>query len=117
MIITKECKRCGKKFQTDRNAKMYCSDKCRQEYRYYGEKQTEWECASCGKMFYSERKRKYCKLECQRDNYRGNYRGNYHRPTPERKVSKPKKSLAEINAAAKAEGLSYGQYMVKHGYC
>ena len=109
MIITKECARCGNQFQTNRNAKKFCSQQCRIAYTYYGKKQTEWECASCGKMFYSERKRKYCKPDC--------YRENYHRPTSDRKVSKPKRSLAEINAAAKAEGLSYGQYMVKHGYC
>ena len=108
MIITKECKRCGKKFETDRNAKKFCSKQCRIVYTYYGKKQTEWECASCGKMFYSERKRKYCKPDCSRQ--------NYIKPKPDRTQTKPKHTLAELNALARSEGLSYGQYLSKYGY-
>lgn len=80
-------------------------------------------CVECGKEFDrregSGRKTRYCSEKCRRkyNNRLNNERlkGIYAtKPIPRGK--KPKYSIAQINDKARKEGLSYGEYMTKHGY-
>lgn len=78
----KICDVCGKPFETGRQSRLYCSDRCR--------------------------------YEKQLENYK-EY-GKQYRIRVKEEKPKPKKcideSLAEVNARARAAGMSYGQYML-----
>lgn len=107
-----QCPVCGKVFVRTHNAQKHCSAECR--IKYYSQKKVKdhyrppkmYECAWCGKFFDSDRKKKYCCDECRIKAYQ-------KRPT---RRKKPKLSLAEVNALAREEGLTYGQYFAKYGY-
>lgn len=101
---------CGKTFITDKNAKKYCSEKCYRmaNRKKYIEKITEQTCAFCGKTFSHSKKKKYCSDLCRQ---KANGRG-LGKP---RKKGKPSMTIEQVAVAARAEGLSYGQYVAKYG--
>lgn len=104
MIITKICPICKNNFETDRNAKRYCSDECHKKSLQKPERTFVCEC--CGKDFKSVRKRRFCEPAC-RDYSAG-------RAPVEKGKKKKTASLSEVLAKAKAEGLTYGQYVAKY---
>lgn len=85
----------------------------------------ERECVECGKRFLSNRSHgKYCCEECRAAGKRKKGREAFHKYYERQKAagqSEKEKNrmrslnLAEINALARKEGLSYGQYMARHG--
>ena len=111
-MATRNCKHCGKEFDTDKNSQTYCSVKCRKLERRKNARVEHAQtlpgiCAFCGAKFTGDRKKKYCCDDCR---IRHNKR---LKPKPR---NKPAQSIADINALARAEGLSYGQYVAKYGY-
>jgi ribosomal protein L20 len=82
-----KCKWCGSEYQTERKNTRYCSDECRKASEKKAKKETE--------RRYQERKlekaRKRLKLDADR------------------------LSISDVNALARAEGLTYGKYLAKHG--
>ena len=117
------CKYCGEKIKIHFGKQtLFCSDKCRKAY-YYRYGRTNKKCAVCGQEL-TGRKRSYCSTECARkakSKYEYEYhKDQYKKPKAEatsKKRGRRKKTdpIAEINAKARAEGLSYGQYVGKYG--
>lgn len=101
---------CGKPFTTDKNAKKYCSEKCYRmaNRKKYIEKITEQTCAFCGKTFSHMKKKKYCSVLCRQ-------KANGRKKDVPREKKKLPMTLEQIAVASRAEGLSYGQYVAKHG--
>ncbi len=119
------CKYCGKEFKIGFGKRsVFCSHKCSDAF-YNKQIKKKNKCEICGNEL-TGRQRAYCSDECRRkakskyDQYRHNE--EYKKPKaevkeePKRKRGRPKKkpTFADINAKARAEGLSYGQYCVKH---
>ena len=70
----------------------------------------EYSCGWCAVKFLSERKKKYCSKDCR-------FRANGQLKTvPYTLTKKPTRTLAEVNAEARALGLTYGQYFNRFGY-
>lgn len=111
MIMTRICKCCGKEFTTSKQAQKFCSVRCRESFYYYGQKQTEFKCAFCGKEFTSLQKKKYCSSICRISAYRMNQKRKQQPKKPKHFMS-----IEEINEAARALNMTYGQYMAKYGY-
>lgn len=107
----KACEWCGKAFETIHNGQKYCSAECGKEMYKVRMYKTErvLVCGWCEKEFVSMRKKTYCSNECR---YEAN--GRKRKQTAKSKKTKPKFTLAQVNAMARAEGLSYGQYMAKY---
>lgn len=107
----KACNWCGNVFAPTHNRQTYCSADCAKEmYKariYKTERVLVCEC--CEKEFTAMRKRTYCSNECR---YEAN--GRKRKQKPKSKKTKPKYTLAQVNALARSEGLSYGQYMAKY---
>ena len=124
-IVDKPCERCGEMMFSVAPNQKYCPN-CRkavdvEQQKAATEKRreerkrrtVEKHCEFCGKAFEtSNRKKIYCSPECcsKAQNAAG---GRIVLEPPRRKP--PKISADEVTAAANAEGLSYGQYSVKHG--
>lgn len=114
-----QCKVCGKELKVGFGRKrVFCSEECRKAYYSKGEKF----CTICGKKL-TGTQRTYCSDECREIGtraYREMQREKAKKPKaevkPKRKRGRPKKipSVADINAKARAEGLTYGQYCAKH---
>lgn len=109
--MQRRCLNCGKLFITNKNAQKHCSADCRREYtKKNGYKKGTLKvlnCAYCGETFHTLHKCKYCSTIC-----RQKANGRYV------KKSRPKKASLSLEAIAKlarAEGLSYGQYVMKYG--
>ena len=93
------CRVCGKQFMGRNRRFKLCSDECRAtavrisiEKRYARERAARDEAREADRKF---------RLEMQK------------KPRPIRIVSDPSLSIAEVNAKAKAAGLSYGQYVAR----
>lgn len=109
-MVTKICKYCGKEFTTKYNAKVYCNENCAKNFYFFGAKQTEFECKYCGKTFTSDRKKKYCSVQCQS-------RANYRRKVSQKnKKNKPKVSIEEVAKKSKEMHVTAGEYMAKYCY-
>ena len=113
---------CGKTFVTREVRQIYCCDACRKyvnrkecaKRRAEDLKRIVKHCAWCGKEFINNTGAKYCCDDCRKI---ANGRKNPDNPQSRQgRGSKPKLSLAEANALARSEGLTYGQYYNKHGY-
>lgn len=91
MIKVKICANaeCGAKFETTRNDKLYCCDECR---------------------IYVCRNRISAREKEERRQDR-----EVRERMKVRKKRRPKMSVAEIEAKAQKEGLSYGLYVAKYG--
>ena len=125
-IVDKPCERCGEMMFSVASIQKYCPT-CRKaveagyrkasyEKRRNARKSNavEKRCEFCGKTFKTSRGNKiYCSLECCHKAQ--NAAGGTPMLEPPRRMPPPKISADEVTAAANAEGLSYGQYSVKHG--
>jgi hypothetical protein len=117
--ITKICAYCKLPFDTNRNAQQYCSLSCSSSSRktrdeeYYIRKQLslKMECAFCGKTFVHGRRKQYCSNECR---LQANGRGGLKDYLSDVKHAKPDIPADEVERRARAEGLTYGQYVAKY---
>lgn len=79
-------------------------------------------CLECGKEIVQAktgRKRKFCNKNCANKYSNRIHRTFYKNGQPVKAVKirpKPKKTLAEVNALAREKNMSYGEYMMRHGY-
>ena len=124
-IVDKPCERCGEMMFSVASNQKYCPN-CRKavevEYRQAlsenRREERKWRtvekhCEFCGKAFETSNMKKiYCSPECCSKAH--NAAGGRSMLEPLRRMP-PKISADEVTAAANAEGLSYGQYSVKHG--
>ena len=125
-IVDKPCERCGEMMFSVASIQKYCPN-CRkavdvEQQKAANEKRreerkrrtVEKHCEFCGKAFETSRGNKiYCSEECERKAQ--NASKNVLMTHQRRRIPPPKISADEVTAAANAEGLSYGQYSVKHG--
>jgi len=69
LLLRKDCKNCGTRFQPKRKNQQYCSDDCRVTYykEHYGSKSVDKVCPNCGDTFSTTmpKKQTYCKPECR----------------------------------------------------
>ena len=66
-------------------------------------------CEHCGKPFNAVRINvKFCSSQCRNQNYKLNYKSPYNE-----KEGKKMSRIAELNALAREQGLSYGRYVAK----
>ena len=104
------CPVCNTIFETDKNAKKYCSAKCRRKannQKAIKSTLREFSCAWCGDAFLSTRRKKYCSKECRL------YANG--RLTKRKKSTKPVVlSLEQVAILSREAGLSYGQYVQKY---
>ena len=114
--MEKICPVCGKVFETIYKAKVYCSGECAQE-NALRKKRANWNkphsavCPVCGVEFiWTGKRRRYCSKTC----YRKANRERVGRSRAKVKRQKKLTTLDEAAAAARREGLSYGQWMQKH---
>ena len=125
-IVDKPCERCGEMMFSVASIQKYCPNcrkavdveqqKARTEKRREERKRrtVEKHCEFCGKAFKTSNKKKvYCSRGCCSKAH--NAAGGRSMLEPLRRMPPPKISADEVTAAANAEGLSYGQYSVKHG--
>ena len=71
-------------------------------------------CIHCGSPYETDRDRRgFCSDECRRQQLLKQQR-EYRLRKKANGVKKSQLSLAEIERLARAEGISYGQYVVKH---
>lgn len=114
----KVCKYCGKEMKIGfAKQSKFCCVECRRAY--YKKKPVENAyCEVCGKPL-TGTQTKYCSYECRKKATGKKQCENKDRhkkpPMVERKkAKKPSLSLEELAALSKAEGLSAGQYCIKH---
>ena len=125
-IVDKPCERCGEMMFSVASIKKDCPNcrkavdveqrKAKTEKRREERKRrtVEKHCEFCGKAFETSSKKKiYCSPECCSKAKNG--ADGTPMLEPSRRMPPPKISADEVTAAANAEGLSYGQYSVKHG--
>jgi hypothetical protein len=102
------CPICGKEFVTDKNAKRYCSVKCRKKANSKPKPMTvkKLKCDWCGEEFLSERRKKYCCKDCRL----------YANGRLKKREPKPKKvlSIEEVAVLSREAGMSYGEYVRKY---
>lgn len=117
------CINCGEHFKIKfRSNEKYCSKKCSTEFYRNTHKEKKY-CVVCGKEL-TGRRVSYCSDECryqnqltiQRERNKEEYKSYKTEEKPKKKRGRPKKGqkLQDINALARAEGLTYGQYCAKH---
>ena len=107
----RKCLVCGKKFEvpTTRNGakRKYCSAECRRkvlnEKKKYARQHV---CKFCGKLL-PDGTTKYCSMDCE---HKAINNGARKRGRPRKPLS-----IGEICILARAEGLTYGQYVSKYG--
>ena len=114
--MIKICKYCGAEFET-KTVSKWCSDACRltdskvKELKKKAAKPKIIKtCEYCGIKFEASRQdRLYCsKTCCSKANH------NIANGKPKTPPKKPKYSIEDIQRLARAEGLTYGQYMTRH---
>lgn len=137
MSDKKICAECGEEFESDRKNGRFCSEKCRRRYnsrkqhaKYRSEPYMHTVvCRECGKKFqHKTGSIRYCSAECrsaadrarrqERDSARQKREEQHNRDVRETMARLARKStVAKVNAAGRAQGLSYGQMMArKDGY-
>lgn len=103
------CPVCGKLFITDKNAKKYCSAKCRRKVTAKKAKERKVEevyhCAWCGKEF-TGRKKKYC---CEYCRLRANGRTKWKRTTAS-EIPYDGLTFEQADRICKEKGISYGEF-------
>lgn len=62
IVCYKDCKKCGKEFLVNKNAKAFCSKDCRKAYKidYLKQKRTVTNCLNCNKNLVGTTAFKYC---------------------------------------------------------
>lgn len=114
----KNCKVCGCEFVASRRNQLYCSRKCKDEaWRLsYNERKKPLEeikkiCKLCGREFITTKKTQvYCDKRCTD---KANKLASCERKKAKAaEKNKPKRcTIADINEAARAAGMSYGKYV------
>lgn len=113
---------CKNRFTPTSGRQLYCSPQCRRKYLYRKDAVIKFKepvddtrtCAWCGREYHrSTGGAKYCSAECR---LAANGRKTYDSPLSMRGRGRSKLSLAEANALARTEGLTYGQYFNRYGY-
>mgnify|MGYP003314736900 CR=1 FL=1 len=128
--MVRTCVECGKTFLTHVPSKKTCSDECAnmRRRRYAIERNAERRqatrerlgtriCLTCGKEFAPSNSNKVCcSSECQkvRDRELVNASNRSIRQR-NKKAKSSEQQINDINAKAKAMGLSYGQYVARYG--
>lgn len=114
-MAMKTCEACGKKFESDVSYQKYCSHKCAvtaYQIKRKGEifrqrfNKEKYTCRWCGKQFDSNTPVEFCSAACRKA----------HRRKKKTDNKKNMKEIARINELARSEGLTYGQYLARHGY-
>lgn len=137
MIYVKTCAECGEEYETHHSNGKFCSRACRVKWfnRQAAEKRLEDPklhtvvCRTCGKEFLHKNPSvRYCSVECrraaehakrQKQDQTGRKHAEEHRRNVRNTMArlKRKSTVAAVNAAGRAQGLSYGQMMArKDGY-
>lgn len=128
-MVKKICEMCGKEFEAKIKSAKYCSKNCGQKkWRMLNtdiSKKTKEaaKCIVCGNEFKKLRKDHVCcSKKCSQKKYKEStkIRVAEWREKQKAKKKEPKpvslhKARADIAIAARAEGLSYGQYVAKYG--
>ncbi len=105
------CPVCNKEFVTDKNAKKYCSAKCRRKANNQTAKKNtlrEFFCAWCGESFLSMRRKKYCSKECRL------YANGRLIKRKKNTAKGPSLTIEQVAILSREAGLSYGQYVQKY---
>ncbi len=129
--MVRECSECGRPYISNVASKLTCSKECSEirRLRRVEEKNARARaatrerlgvkiCATCGKEFSPNHPSKVCcSPVCQRERERKMAREGWA-SFKQTKAKKPKTSeqqIIDINAKAKAMGMSYGQYVARYG--
>lgn len=107
-----KCLYCGKYFKPKSDHDYFCKESCRHSFNLYGEKQTTCVCIYCGKTFETKRRKKYCSRECYL--LRNGHMSDKQAKPKKTKGKKKIMTIAEINEAARSEGLTYGEYVARY---
>lgn len=115
------CKYCGKEMQVSFRHRVFCSDECSKAY-YKRASRKNKNCEICGGALVGNQ-RKYCsackaiaKSKYEYEYHKDQYKKPKVEATPKKRGRRKKITpIAEINAKARAEGLTYGQYVGKYG--
>jgi len=128
--MIKVCTECGKTFIANVANRKTCSDACseirKKKYaeKVYAKKRAATLerigmriCVTCCKEFTTNNPAKVCcSPECQRVRDRKLTKQNrMSTKLREQKIKSSEKDIIDINAKAKAMGLSYGQYVARYG--
>jgi predicted nucleic acid-binding Zn ribbon protein len=100
------------------NSSKYCSKKCANAAYYKHQRETNPSyCIVCGQLISNIKYRKYCSEECKKKGIQMNNKKFYEnlRKEKEKRQKKNAMVLSEISRLAREEGLTYGQYVLKHG--
>ncbi|MBR5584096.1 MAG: hypothetical protein IKW21_06170 [Lachnospiraceae bacterium] len=124
--MVKTCVECGKVFITNKGNRLTCSKECAAlrvklytETKYAKARAATRErigtkiCLICGKEFSPNQPAKVCcSPECQRERDRERVRAsNKSIQQRNKKIKSSEKQINDINAKAKAMGMTYGQYV------
>ena len=108
MIRTLKCPICGTTFESDKNAKIYCSIKCRRKASIQAakiNKESEiYHCKWCGSEF-KGRKKMYCSTACQKA---ANGRERWRKLGS--KLPYDGLTLEQVQRICIKENISYGEY-------
>ena len=129
--MVKTCTECGKTFLTHIKVKLTCSEECANMRRrkYAIERNAKARaatierngiriCLICGNEFAPSHANKVCcSPECQKKRERElvNASNRSIQQKRAKKVKSSEQQINDINAKAKAMGLSYGQYVARYG--
>ena len=109
-----KCMICG---EESGGRRQICSEECRAKRRrrlYIENAKTSLfirECAVCGKEFTTNNPLKdTCNKKCAMK-----YANRNAKPKRIKQIEQPKLSIAEVNAEARKQGLTYGQYVLRRG--
>lgn len=101
-----KCPECGKIFERRGSSHRFCCIECRKKATARElTKHLYYQCVYCGIGFEKGRETPYCSDECKRK----------AEGKPPKARRKKVLSIDEVVRLAKAEGLTYGQYIVKYG--
>ena len=105
----KKCPECGKMFETEgKSRKTYCSVECREKHYAKTKKpKLYYQCEYCGKVYEQGSTNPYCSDACK----------NMYSSGRAKNTGRKNKALSivDISKLAKAEGMTYGQYVAKYG--
>ena len=110
MKRTLHCPVCNNEFTTDKNAKKYCSAKCRRKANALTAKMNtlkELSCAWCSDTFMSLRRKKFCSKECR-------LYANGRLSQRKKRAKEPSLTLSQVALLSREAGLSYGKYVQKY---
>ena len=101
------CPECGKVFEKREKRQTYCCVECRiKHYQKNKPKKLYYHCEYCGKVYEQGSENKYCSDECKSKYASGRNKKSGRKKKP--------LSIVEVETLARAEGLSFGQYVKKY---